>query len=167
MNDLLNPLLRPLLRPSFTRELAVRLSQGASINLTAPHGRGRRRTIEDLRSVLPPDLRVLYADMKHCLNDFPATLRELCTQAGLENNDIADLGDLIESLSGNPAPALLILHNFDLLRTELHDPLYDSALLAHLSTFAAHPHLALLTVSEDIYPDWPLPCEALSLPPQH
>jgi len=162
MNDA--DLMGSLLRPSFTKKLAARLSQGASINLTAPHGMGRRRTLQDLLSVLPPDMRVLYTDMKFCLNDFPATLRELRAQARCDDATIANLGSLIESLSGNPAPALLILHNVDLLRSAAHDPLYDSALLPHLVAIKAHAQLSLLTVSETLYPDWPLPCEPLPIP---
>lgn len=152
-----------LLRPTFTKKLAARLSQGASINLTAPHGLGRRRTIQDLRSMLPPDMCVLYTDVKFCLHDFPATLNDLCTQADLADANPADLGELIAAVSESPASALLILHNIDLLRSQPHDPLFDTALLPHLTTIASHPRLALLTVSEDIYPDWPLPCEALHL----
>jgi len=154
-----------LLRPAFTASLAARLSAGASINLCAAHGLGRQRTVADLRSVLPAEIRVLYADMKFCATDFPATLRDLCAQAGLDDATISDLGNLLAALAHNPAPALLILHNVDLLRSDPHDPLFDTALLPYLARFAKHPNLALLTVSEAIHPDWPLPCEHLSLPP--
>jgi len=62
-----------LLRPAFTHELAARLSNGASINLTAAHGLGRRQTVADLHSILPSEVRVLYADMTFCAANFSAT----------------------------------------------------------------------------------------------
>jgi len=153
-----------LLRPAFTKELAARLQQGASINLTAPHGLGRRRTLQDLRTLLPADMCVLYADMKFSADDFTATLADLCQQAGLSSKTIQHAGQLIDALSHKPA--LLILHNFDLLRNDSHDPLFNSALLPYLTEFCRHPHLALLTVCEAAYADWPLPCEPMPLPPQ-
>ena len=153
-----------LLRPAFTHALAARLTNGESINLTAAHGLGRRRTVQDMQTLLPPGMLVLYADMKFCADDFPATLNELRAQAGLKDEDVLDLGQLIETLGQAKKPALLILHNFDLLRNQPHDPLFDSALLLHLADFADHANLALLTVSETIYADWPLPCEHLPLP---
>jgi len=155
-----------MLRPEFTRALAARLLQGASINLTAPHGLGRRRTVQDLRSVLPQGMPVLHADMKSSAADFPSTLSGLCAQAGLKDKDTANLGQLIESLGQDPVPALLILHNVDLLKNAPHDPLFDTALLPYLARIAEYPHLALLCISEAIYADWPLPCEHLPLPPK-
>jgi len=156
----------PLLRPEFTHSLAARLLQGASINLTAPHGLGRRRTVQDLRTLLPPDMFVLYADMKLCADDFTGTLSELCAQANLKNGNIPDLGQLIDALGKTRKATLLILHNIDLLRGTPHDRLFDTALLPSLTHIAEYPQLALLTVSEAIHPDWPLPCEHLPLPPR-
>jgi hypothetical protein len=157
---------RPLLRPGLTRALAARLEKGASINLSAAHGLGRRRTVADLRSILPAAMRVLYIDMRFCAADFPATLHDLCTQSGLKDVGMRNLGEFIAALADNPAPALLILHNVDLLRDAPHDPLFDTALLPYLARIAEYPHLALLAVSEAVHPDWPLPCEHFTLPPQ-
>jgi len=168
MADAIKPL-----RPALTRALAARLLDGASINLTAPHGLGRRRTLQDLRSVLPPVTRVLHADLKFCADNFPATFQDLCNQAGTPNTNIRHLGHLIEALAKRSESTLLVLHNFDLLRPDKlqnqpHDPLFDTALLPYLAGFRNHRNLALLVVCEDIYPDWPLPCEHLPLPPlQH
>lgn len=169
MSDALLP---PPLRPQFTRELANRLLHGGSINLTAAHGLGRRRTVADLRTILPQDLRLLYADMKFCLDEFPALLADLYAQAGLAESGASHLGQLIEILALSSQASLLILHNFDLLRPDQHDqphdPLFDTALLPHLAGFRDHKRLALLVICEDIHPDWPLPCEHLALPPlQH
>lgn len=154
-----------LLRPDFTRELAARLLAGESINLTATHGLGRRRTLTDLRAIFPQQFRVLHADMKFCAADFSHMLHDLCEQAGLSNTDIQHAGDLIAGLAASPEGCLLVLHNIDLLRSAPHDRRFDSDLLPHLSGFAQHSHLALLTVSEALYTDWPLPCNALELPP--
>jgi len=158
-----------LLRPAFMRALAACLEHGASINLTAPHGFGRRRTLQDLRTVLAAEMHILHADMKFCANDFTGMLADLCAQTHLHVSNIGHLGQLIEALAQKPEPALLILHNFDLLRPGMldpaHDPLFDSDLLPYLNTVADHPHLALLTFCEDIYADWPLPCEHLPIPP--
>ncbi|MDX8407194.1 MAG: hypothetical protein R8L58_02295 [Mariprofundaceae bacterium] len=160
-----------LLRPDFTHALAARLEQGASINLTARHGCGRRRTLQDLRTVLAAKMRDLYADMKFCADDCAGMLADLGLQAHLHTPHIAHLGQLIEALVQKPEPALLILHNFDQLRpgmrNQTHDPQFDSCLLPYLHTFAEHRHLALLTVCEDVYEDWPLPCEHLPIPSQN
>jgi len=152
-----------LMRPDFTQALAARLQQGAGINLTAPHGLGRRQTLQDVRSLLPGRVRVLYADLKFCSDDCAAMLADLAAQAGIPG--VGDMGQLIEGLATSPDPALLILHNFDLLRSQPHDPLFDAALLPYLVQFAGYAQLALLVVCEDVYPDWPLPCEHLPLPP--
>jgi len=109
---------------------------------------------------------VLYADMKLCADDFTGTLSELCAQAGLKNVDISDLGQLIDALGKTRKVALLILHNVDLLRDAPHDRLFDTALLPSLTRISSYPQFALLTVSEAIHPDWPLPCEYLPLPAQ-
>jgi len=159
---------KALLRPEFTRVLARRLVQGESINMTAPHGYGRRQTLLDLRRVLPPGMRVLHANLKFCLDDCSALLADLAVQAGLNPSEVHNLGQLLEAQARHLAPSLVILHNFDLLRfatrRKAHDPLFDSALLPYLKTFSTHPHIALLLVSEAVYPDWPLPCEVLPLP---
>lgn len=152
-----------LLRPEFTRMLASRLAVGECINLTAPHGFGRRRTVEDLRIILSPEIRVLYADMKFRKDDFAATLDDLCSQAELAQ--VRDFPELVRMLAADSHASLLILHNIDLLRTDTHDPLFDSDLLAHLSAFSGHAHLALLSISEAVYTDWPLPCRPLPMPP--
>jgi len=142
--------------------------QGESINLTAPHGYGRRQTLSDLRSVLPPGMRVLHINLKFCLDDCAAVLGDLAAQAGLNPAEIHDLGQLIEAQAKHLAPSLVILHNFDLLRfatrRKQHDPLFDTALLPYLKAFLEHPHIALLVVCEARYPDWPLPCEVLPIP---
>ncbi|MDQ6972084.1 MAG: hypothetical protein Q9M30_05495 [Mariprofundaceae bacterium] len=158
---------KSLLRPAFTHALATSLQLGASINLIAPHGLGRRRTVQDLRRILPSGMRVLYADIRFNTGDLPALLKDLCTQAGLQGMHITNLALLVEALASRTSPTLLILHNIDLLRpgsTHARDPLFDTALLSQLCRFADHPHLALLTVSEAVYPDWPLPCEPLPIP---
>jgi len=158
----------PLLRPEFTKALAERLVAGESINLTAPHGYGRRQTVSELRGILPDSMRVLFSDIKFCLDDYSAMLVDLAAQAGMEEGNIHDLGQLIKALSKNPAPALLILHKFDRLRFETlnqpHDPLYDAALIPYLANFSVYPHLALLTVSEAPYSDWPPFCTGESKP---
>jgi len=120
--------------------------------------------VQDLRSILPPEMRVLYADMKFSLHDFPATLRELCAQAGVYDAEVPNVGKLIMALAKKSQPTLLILHNLDLLRDSPHDPLFDTELLPHLVAFSGHAHLSLLTVSEDIYPDWALPCKHIAIP---
>jgi len=156
---------KTLLRPAFTRQLAMRLQHGECINLTAPHGFGRRRTLQDLRSVFPPDMGILHIDMKCSADDFSATWVDLCTQARRTGTDFRHLGQLSAALAQQHAQSLLILHNFDLLRNQPHDPLFDSALLPYLSAFSRQPRLSLLTVCERIYADWPLPCQHLPLPP--
>jgi len=158
---------KTLLRPAFTRQLAMRLQQGECINLTAPHGFGRRRTLQDLRSELPPDMRILHIDMKYSCDDFSATWMDLCTQARLTGTDFRHLGQLGAAVAQQQPQSLLILHNFDLLHHHPHDPLFDSALLPYLTAFNSQPRLSLLTVSERIYANWPLPCQHLPLPPLH
>ncbi|OIO69537.1 MAG: hypothetical protein CO186_10245 [Zetaproteobacteria bacterium CG_4_9_14_3_um_filter_49_83] len=153
------------LRPAFTHMLANHLLRGESINLLAPHGYGRRETLQDLRAILPTDIRVLYADMKDSLDDCPATLHAIARQVHSDSPAINHLGQLIIALSEHRSPFLLILHNFDLIRNKAHDPLFDSALLPYLTNFSDHPQLSLLVVSEEYYPDWQLPCTSLPIPP--
>lgn len=156
-----------LLRPEFTKQLAERLLQGESINLTAPHGFGRRRTLQDLKTLLPASMGVLQADMKDCANDYAATLTGLYEQAGLSGKEDACFKSLITMLAEKAHPSLLVLHNFDLLRCQPHDPRYDQALLPYLAGFRQYPKLSLLTVCEMAYADWPLPCSTLTIPPLH
>lgn len=156
-----------MLRPLFTQQLAQRLMHGASINLVAPHGYGRRQTLRDLRSILPPEVSVLYADMKYYREDCAGMLAALSTQLNLKTV-ASNLCQLIEELALIDQPALLILHNIDLLRyatyQQPYNPAFDVALLPYLKNFTEHDKLALLTVSEAVYVDWPLPCDALLLP---
>ncbi len=112
------------LRPEFTETLARRLVQGESINLISPHGQGRRRTLQDLHSLLPKDYAVKQIDLradeatwKRWLSDFP------------ENCKVK----------------LLILHNFDLLT--------DQAIANKLNIIMNQKVVTLLTVSEATRPN--------------
>jgi len=53
-----------MLRPRFTQQLADVLLTGISVNLFSPHGRGRRRALEDLKTRLPDDVKVYQIDLK-------------------------------------------------------------------------------------------------------
>jgi len=53
-----------MLRPVFTKQLADTLLAGTSVNLFSPHGRGRRRTLEDLKTRLADDVEVYQIDLK-------------------------------------------------------------------------------------------------------
>ncbi len=153
-----------MLRPAFTRDLAARLRQGACINMTAPHGFGRRRTLKDLRAILAADMHILHADMKFCRHDFSAMMHELCLQADLQP-PAEQAAQLPQRLAERNNPTLLILHNLDLLRSESCEPRFRLELLPSLHLWRESPRLALLCVCEDVYPDWPLPCETRPLPP--
>jgi len=153
-----------LLRPALTRRLAERLLQGEAINLTGAHGLGRRRTLADLTSLLTGHAAVLRADMKFMAGDFQAMLGDLARQAGIEAAP-GNLAELLDQLACSAKPAVLILHNFDLLRSQPHDARFDDELLPQLVAIATRPGVGLLTVCEEIYDDWPLPFSNLPLPP--
>ncbi|MDQ6977244.1 MAG: hypothetical protein Q9M75_03950 [Ghiorsea sp.] len=64
-----------MLRPAFTQQLAAHLLAGKSINLYAPHGRGRRQTLDDLMSLLL-DVKVQKIDLKRERNNWENWLKE-------------------------------------------------------------------------------------------
>jgi len=154
----------PMLRPDFTRQLAERLLSGEAINLTGAHGLGRRRTLTDLTSLLAGHATVLRADMKFAAGDYQAMLGDLADQAGMETPP-DNLAELLERLTSSANPAALILHNFDLLRSQPHDARFDDELLPQLAAIATLPGVGLLAVCEEIHDDWPLPFSNLPLPP--
>jgi len=152
-----------LLRPEFTVRLAERLLQGEAINLTGAHGLGRRQTLADLATLLKGHALLLRADMKFTAGDYQSMLDDLGRQTG-EEGASASIDALLTRLPTDQ-PVILMLHNFDLLRSKAHDPRFDHELLPRLGDLANRPELGLLTVCEEIYDDWPLPCTNLPLPP--
>ena len=125
-----------LLRPEFTQQLAERLLQGSHINLISPHGQGRRRTLQDLRHLLPDTLLIQQVDLQR---------------------DNIDLSRWLMQFTGITSPTLLILHNFHCM----HDP----DIFKQLNQLTSNKHLTCLYVSEEVLADLPLDAENLLLPP--
>ena len=67
-----------MLRPAFTQQLADHLLSGKSVNLHAPHGRGRRQTLEDVLSLLS-GVQVQKIDLKREQNKWNSWLKETLT----------------------------------------------------------------------------------------
>jgi hypothetical protein len=147
------------LRPAFTESLVERLSTGACLALTSPHGQGRRRTLQDLRHALPASMRVLQANLRHCPQDQMQLLTTLAEQAGISDAD--NLERLLEQL---PRQTLIILHNFDELQPGEASG-FDARFFAALNGMDKHAGLALLCVCESIPPELQRSIEACSLPP--
>ncbi len=70
-----------MLRPAFTQQLADHLLSGESVNLHAPHGRGRRQTLEDLLSLIS-DVQVQKIDLKREQNKWGYWLKKTLTLSG-------------------------------------------------------------------------------------
>jgi len=113
-----------VLRPEFTSKLASQLLEGVSLNLISQHGQGRRRTIQDLRHILPSDVKVFYCDMKRHMGsvyDYFCQIKGTCQ----ENNQ-----------------NIVIIHN-------VQPELYEKPLLNILQQIEGLHHTVLLTVSEE------------------
>ena len=110
-----------VLRPTFTKKLAALLLAGQHINLISPHGQGRRRTLQDLKSLLPADLFIKQIDLKDLgLSEYQSLLSEAAKSLVMEKKSV-----------------LLILHNFNAMN-------HFSDVQQLLNT----KHISLLTVSE-------------------
>ncbi|MDQ6977243.1 MAG: hypothetical protein Q9M75_03945 [Ghiorsea sp.] len=70
-----------MLRPAFTQQLAAYLLAGESVNLHAPHGRGRRQTLEDLLTLLA-GVQVQKIDLKREQDMWNDWLKETLTLSG-------------------------------------------------------------------------------------
>jgi len=70
-----------MLRPAFTQQLADHLLSGKSVNLHAPHGRGRRQTLEDLLPLLS-GVQVQKIDLKREQDIWHTWLKETLTLSG-------------------------------------------------------------------------------------
>lgn len=71
-----------LLRPELTKQLADTLLAGKHVNLVSPHGRGRRRTLEDLKTLLPYGVLVQQIDLKRQQNMWKTWLEYTLSLSG-------------------------------------------------------------------------------------
>lgn len=125
-----------MLRPVFTEKLTESLLQGGWINLVSPHGQGRRRTLSDLRQQLPASLPIVTVDLMREPDRLAASL---------------------SACAAIHTPALLIIHNFDLLQ--------EPSLLTQLQSFKQIRGLSLLITTEAKTMDIALDTVDLLLPP--
>ncbi|MES0371882.1 MAG: hypothetical protein ABUK11_06340 [Mariprofundaceae bacterium] len=123
------------LRPEFTKQLAARLLAGESINLIGAHGQGRRRTLQDLRSILPAKLSVHQLDLQR---------------------DSVNLGEWLTQFINITSPTLLILHNFHCLS--------EPDIFKQLNHLNSNKYLSCLYVSEEVLTELSLDAENLQLP---
>lgn len=117
-------------------QLAERLLGGESINLISPHGQGRRRTVNDLRAVIPSSLSVQYIDLRLNPDGLKATVYDCLQQHH---------------------PLLLIVHNFNLLQ--------DQRVIEQLNSIKKLNHISLLCISENAKDQPSLAAENINLPP--
>jgi len=127
------------LRPEFTYQLLESLQQGENINLIGPHGQGRRRTLQDLRSILPESWRVFQMDMRDIEKRKSSLLNELFEQEKIES--ISNIHECMSALNETSIYHLIVIHNFDLLT--------DLNVIYYLNEIKIYPYLLLLCVSEE------------------
>jgi len=126
------------LRPEFTKQLLESLLHSENINLISPHGQGRRRTLQDLRSIAPQSWSFLQVDMRDVEKGEISLLNELVKQAKIEK--ITSFGNFIDILDNNSNYYLIIIHNFEFLR--------DLNVISCLNKIEKYAHVSLLCVSE-------------------
>jgi len=127
------------LRPEFTQQLLESLLHSENINLISPHGQGRRRTLQDLRSIAPQSWSFLQVDMRDVKKGDISLLDELVKQAKIEN--ITSFDDFIDILDNNSNYCLIIIHNFNILT--------DLNVISCLNKIEKYTHVSLLCVSEE------------------
>jgi len=130
------------LRPEFTKQLKRHLLKGESINLIAPHGQGRRRTLQDLRSLLPYSHSMQQLDLRR---------------------DRIDPNQWLSEVIDNSVKTLLILHNIDEPGPN-GAPVNNPQFIAQLNRLQQLSNISLLCVSEHAL-DSQIQCKPLSLPP--
>lgn len=127
------------LRPEFTYQLLESLQQGKNINLIGPHGQGRRRTLQDLRSILPESWRVFQMDMRDIEKRKSSLLNELLEQVNIEN--ISNIHECMSKMNETSIYHLIVIHNFESLT--------DLSVIYYLNEIKIYPYLLLLCVSEN------------------
>ncbi|OIO74420.1 MAG: hypothetical protein AUJ57_02235 [Zetaproteobacteria bacterium CG1_02_53_45] len=143
------------LRPEFTQSLATRLLAGQSINLLSPHGQGRRRTLQDLRHILPESLRIHQINMRHHHADYNGFYHDLCLQIECSTSALGALDELLDLIEQSGQKTLLILHNFDEIRNR--SALaggYNQGFMQTLNSVRYRENIALLYVGECEYDNY-------------
>jgi len=127
------------LRPEFTHQLFDVLLQGESINLISQHGQGRRRTLHDLRGILPKSWKTFQVDMRVVEKGEASLLDELLKQTKVE--DMSNIHDFMLEMNKSSINNLIIIHNFHLLT--------DLNVISCLNEIENYPYISLLCVSEE------------------
>lgn len=127
------------LRPEFTHQLIELLQQGKNINLISPHGQGRRRTLQDLRSTLAKSWRVFQVDMRDIEKHGLTILDVLLKQANIEK--LPDIQEFTLKMNKTSIYHLIIIHNYQFLT--------DLNVISSLNEIEQYPYVSLLCVSEE------------------
>jgi len=129
------------LRPEFTQQLVEQLQKQGCVHLISPHGQGRRRTLQDLKHVLPKGWIALQMDMRVAPSDVDAFFAALCSlYAQAIHDDIVDMDALINKSAEYSDYILIVVHNVELLND-------DDVVLA-LNKLCQNHHILLLYVFE-------------------
>ena len=161
----MSPSIEGSLRPEFTAALAHKLLAGACINLVSPHGQGRRRTLADLRAVLPDALQIFQIDMRIHKDDYQGFYDNLHVQLGCPTMDTNQITLLLDLLEESAQPCLLILHNFDELRhRKAVKGGYNSHFMHALNSIPGRTNIGLLCVSECAHQHYLLSADGAMLP---
>ncbi|GAV19875.1 hypothetical protein MMIC_P0833 [Mariprofundus micogutta] len=140
-----------LLRPEFTLSLAEQLLKGQSINLLSPHGQGRRRTLKDLRDILPDIMQIFHVNMRDYCSNFKAFCGELASQNGCINTGNDNLAELLDGMTQKACQTLLILHNFDEIRnSQAIAGGYNTTFFQALNSIQERQNMSLLCVCEQV-----------------
>ncbi|NWF39516.1 hypothetical protein F3F96_10265 [Mariprofundus sp. NF] len=136
------------LRPGFTAALAGFILSGESVNLISPHGQGRRRTLDDLRSFIPGSTMIIQLNMQLYCHDLKGFLKAIASYFNHPDHSVESLGKLFNQLEKENQKVLLILHNFDELwsGSTLKDG-YSGAFLEDLNRLRER-EITLLCVTE-------------------
>jgi len=105
-----------MLRPLFTRSLATGLLAGNSFVMVSPHGRGRRQTVVDLRTLLAGRVFTIHLNMRDYCNDFKGLLNDAMRQIGGTQKTPGSWSQFLDGIEKLADQSLLILHNFDEIR---------------------------------------------------
>jgi len=129
------------LRPEFTQQLVSQLQSHRCVNLISLHGQGRRRTLQDLKHVLPKHWLPLQVDMRAAQHDVGEPLAVLCSlYAQAIKDDISNIDELIKKSNEYSAYILIIIHNFELLN--------DDGVVSALNKLYQNDNILLLCVFE-------------------
>jgi hypothetical protein len=147
------------LRPELTEATVRKLLNDNSINIIAATEKERRRTIEDISTIINTlrgkkltKTHVIHLNIKSYVYDFQGLLKDWANQLQpfYESNKIQptleDIDEYTRAL--NPRRVLLILEAFDALFVEQPDALYNQQFMNNLNAFNNSGNVAMILTTQ-------------------